>query len=433
MNGDFVGTWTLKPGAPSEFNYDEAWVGSPQARVLSLSLPFRPDASPHRGDVVDFYFDNLLPESDAIRRRIRDQLALRSTGAFDLLAGIGRDCVGAVQLLPEGEHPTGWNRIDATPLDARDIEHLLGSLARPGPIPAPEKDSLRISALAGAQEKIALLGQDGRWHAPSGATPSTHILKPPIGRVGDMQADFTTSVENEWLCSKLVAAYGLPIASCEIGRFGDAKALVVERFDRRVASNGQYWIRLPQEDMCQALGVSASRKYESDGGPGMAEVLRVLAASSASFEDRRNFLKAQILFWMLAATDGHAKNFSIHHERGGSFRATPLYDVLSAWPVIGNGRDQWQWKKARLAMAVRSRNAHYHLDRIQRRHWNATAHASGVGVDAEPVIGELVAATSGAVASAHAALPAGFPDQVADAILDGVSRSAAKLATMSPD
>ena len=69
----------------------------------------------------------------------------------------------------------------------------------------------------------------------------------------------------------------------------------------------------------------------------MRDILRVLDGSSRAAEDKQAFVKAQMVFWMLAAVDGHAKNFSIFHERGGSYRLTPFYDVLSAWPIIGRG------------------------------------------------------------------------------------------------
>ncbi|OYU72239.1 MAG: toxin HipA, partial [Burkholderiales bacterium PBB5] len=129
--------------------------------------------------------------------------------------------------------------------------------------------------------------------------------------------------------------------------------------------------------MCQALGVPGSRRYESDGGPGVAALLRRLDASKQPEQDKRVFLQAQFMFWLLAATDGHAKNFSIFLERAG-FRLTPLYDVLSIWPIIGNRRGQIHWRDARLAMAARATSAHYRLHEIQTRHWQALARSSGM-------------------------------------------------------
>src|SRR4051812_16276349 len=111
MNGVRVGVWTQTRGAHL-LQYDPSWVESPAGRALSLSLPFTPANVAHRGSVVVNFFDNLLPDADAIRSRIRSQFATRSTETFDLLAAVGRECVGAIQLLPEGRAPVGFDRIE---------------------------------------------------------------------------------------------------------------------------------------------------------------------------------------------------------------------------------------------------------------------------------------------------------------------------------
>ncbi|MES3003137.1 MAG: HipA N-terminal domain-containing protein, partial [Pseudomonadota bacterium] len=115
-NGSLVGRWELTAGE-HRLSYATNWIASPQGRQLSLSLPFTPGNQPHRGDQVRNYFDNLLPDSDAIRRRMQEKFVARSADTFDLLAAVGRDCVGAIQLLPEGVEPEGWNRIAAQALD----------------------------------------------------------------------------------------------------------------------------------------------------------------------------------------------------------------------------------------------------------------------------------------------------------------------------
>lgn len=201
---------------------------------------------------------------------------------------------------------------------------------------SPDEDELRIS-LAGAQEKTALLWHRGKWCRSKGATPTTHILKLSLGEVGGLRADFSTSVENEWLCTQIAQAYGLPATECEIASFGHHKALVVTRFDRRLL-NKTWWARLPQEDFCQVFGVRCERKYEEKGGPGIAEILDTLRGSDEAETDRSHFLAAQLLFWLLAAPDGHAKNFSLFLEPLGRFRLTPFYDILSAWPVTVKAR-----------------------------------------------------------------------------------------------
>ena len=428
MNGERVGQWE----AASEghvFQYDPEWIAAPSARVLSLSLPFTPGNAPHRGAIVESYFDNLLPDSDGIRLRLHNRFGARSTAAFDLLTAIGRDCVGAVQLLAPDLEPSGFDRIDATPLNEAGVERMItAALSGAHVLGHRDTDDLRIS-IAGAQEKTALLRRGKRWYKPLGATPTTHILKLPMGLVGNMQADMRDSVENEWLCARLMNHLDLPTASCEIATFGARRVLVVERFDRalqRVSPRGEWIARLPQEDFCQALGVPSALKYEADGGPGMRAVLRLLDGSSNAAADKYRFVKAQVTFWLLAATDGHAKNFSLFHERGGTYRLTPFYDVISAWPIIGTGPNRIEWRKARLAMAVRSKNAHWKLAEIRPAHWDLIAKQAGVG-DSRAIRQELADTIPAAITSVSAELPTDFPPRVADSIFAGMNAGRERL------
>jgi len=355
---------------------------------------------------------------------LQSKFATESVTAFDLLQAIGRDCVGAIQLLPEGAAPRGYDRIDAKELDEEGVERMINNALTGGRVVGQDAaDDFRIS-IAGAQEKTALLFYRDRWWVPKGATPTTHILKLPLGLVGNMQADMEGSVENEWLCSRIMLAFGLRVADCAIAQFGSRKVLVVRRFDRLMQRG---WIaRLPQEDFCQALGVPARLKYESDGGPGMRSILRLLDGSSQAQADKRDFLKAQLVFWLLAATDGHAKNYSLHHERGGSYRLTPFYDVLSAWPIIGKGPRLLPWQQVKLAMAVRGQNAHWKLKDILPRHWRAVAISAGLGSGAD-LVDEVVRQTPNVLAEVGRQLPTGFPSAVGDRILEGVEHQALRL------
>lgn len=428
MNAERVGTWTLGSNNAHAFAYEEGWLASPASRPLSLSMPLQPAAVSYRDEVVESFFDNLLPDSRDIRRRVQTRFHAASTRAFDLLAEVGRDCVGAVQLLPLDQEPIGIDRIDGEALTEADIALLLRgtpAAAFPG---QHDYDDFRIS-LAGAQEKTALLRHDGCWHRPLGVTPTTHIFKLPLGRVGNMQADFTTSVENEWLCAQIVAAYGLPVAACEMAVFEDQKALIVERFDRRMAQAGTHWLRLPQEDCCQALGVPPAVKYEADGGPGIRAILDLLLGAQDAAADRLTFFKAQLVFWLLCATDGHAKNFSLAIEPQGRYRLTPLYDVLSAHPSLGHGANQLAPERARMAMAALGQNRHYDWSRILRRHWVSTARACGIAEDvAQTMIDELVAITPDVIDEVIASLPTTFPANVAEAMFVGIRAAARKLA-----
>jgi len=430
MNGLAVGYWEKTSGG-ERLVYSDAWIDDEQGRPLSLSLPFTPGNQPHRGALVSAFFDNLLPDSEPIRRRMAQRYRTGGTAPFDLLAAIGRDCAGALQMLPPGDTPGDLHRIAGDTLSEEDIARLLRDTTSAAPLGQRDTAAdLRLS-IAGAQEKTALLRHKGRWVLPAGSTPTTHILKLPLGLVGNMQADMRTSVENEWLCAKIVEAFDLPVAACEIAHFGDQKALVVERFDRRMSSDGTWIVRLPQEDMCQATGTPPVAKYQADGGPGIEAVMDVLSGSEEADLDTGRFFKTQLIFWLLAATDGHAKNFSIAHLPGNRYRATPLYDVLSAHPIIGRGANRIPMQKAKLAMAVRGSANHYLIAQIVRRHWIGQGRQVRLSPGyVDEMIASVIDSLQHVVDTVAAQLPAGFPQDLAASIFNGMLKQGKKLAAM---
>ncbi len=430
MNGEHVGDWTQKrAGGPEEFSYTTQWLRSTSRRPISLSLPLGPEGTVYKGPTVTCFFDNLLPDTKEIRERLRQRFDARSLGAFDLLAQLGRDCVGAIQILPAGEAPSDIHQINGRMLNSEDIERLLQQVTGTPLGRDFDEEEFRIS-IAGAQEKTALLRIQDQWMLPTGATPTTHILKLPIGQGGN-GIDLSTSVENEWLCSKILAAYGIPVAPCEMAVFGEQKVLIVERFDRRLSSDRRWIARLPQEDLCQATGTAGDQKYEADGGPGIKTIMDLLLGSSAAEADRLDFFRTQVLFWMLCAIDGHGKNFSLHIEAGGGYRLTPRYDVMSAYPVLGNGTGKIAPKKAKMAMAVDGENRHYRWEGIQHRHWIDTARRCGLGKQIDELTEQLVSATPTVVAKVEAEVPSGFPAYVAEPVLAGLAATASRLQRIS--
>lgn len=426
VNGIRAGTWKIPTRGEEEFQYESRWVESGEGRPLSLSLPFSLDNAPIKGPGVSHYFDNLLPDSDPIRRRIQSRFRTESRSAFDLLFAIGRDCVGAVQLVPEDEMPARTDSIAARALTDDEVERALIDATSSAPLRELEEAELRIS-LAGAQEKSAFLYHEGRWCRPLGSTPTTHIFKLPLGLVGGRRADMTASVENEWLCARIIRAYGLPVPDTAIGRFGSQKALIVERFDRQLHASGKYWLRLVQEDFCQALGVPSSKKYEADGGPGILDIGRILRGSVARQEDLETLLKAQLVFWMLAACDAHAKNFSLRILSQGRYRLTPLYDVISYWPIVGKGGSHVAYQDLKMAMALLGKSKHYRVAGILRRHFVETAARMGIGDSADSLIQEILARTDRVVSDVQRDLPAGFPQRVLDSVLKGLKEAASRL------
>jgi serine/threonine-protein kinase HipA len=430
MNGEWVGTWQVTRGMHS-FSYAPAWPESERSRPLSLSLPLTRTLE-IKGEVVENYFDNLLPDNNRIRERVGRRFKTK-TDAFSLLEAIGRDCVGAVQLLPEGTEPTNWDSLDCQPMTEAEIARLLYSVpADPHQINGEETPAFRIS-LAGAQEKTALTRIDAQWCRPVGATPSTHIFKLPLGVIANTsQMEMFDSVENEWLCAQIIKALGLPVAATGIAQFEDQRVLVVERFDREIMDGGKWIARLPQEDFCQALGLPSRRKYEDEGGPSIADGLTLLAGSSDAANDRMAFQLAQLVFWLMAAPDGHAKNFSIFLRQGNSYEMTPLYDVLSVWPYVGKGRGQRHLRDVRLAMALRSRNVHYDIFGIHTRHWHGLAMKNG-GPDVWGAMVGLVEQVEAALSEVQVRLPDDFPDRIWTPIAEGMRSQAAKFLEEASD
>ena len=426
MNGERVGVWSILPSNIHEFRYDKSWLDFSEVRPLSLSMPIVNAEYAYTGPVVEAFFENLLPDSVDIRRRLQRRFSVQTDSAFDLLAEIGRDCVGAIQLLPEGKSPQDIRTISAEPLDEAGVARLLRRVvALPG-FGQADGDDFRIS-IAGAQEKTALLWHEGQWCKPLGATPSSHIFKLPLGLVGAIQADMRESVENEWLCARIVEAYGLAVARCEIADFEDQHVLIVERFDRKLSADHRWWIRLPQEDMCQATGTPPEIKYEREGGPGIVEIMGLLAGSKNPLLDRRNFLKAQVLYWILAAPDGHAKNFSIFLEPQGRFSLTPLYDVLSSYPILGHGNNKLAPQKLTMAMSVVGKNRHNKWAYITPSDWLTTASKCRAQGDIEKILQELIEATPKMIETVSSELPNGFPSRVSEPIFEGIQRAVERL------
>lgn len=426
MNGEKVGTLTRSANGRLEFSYDKSWLKSSSGRPLSLSMPLAEQI--YAGDRVENYFDNLLPDSQPIRNRIQKRFGAATNRGFDLLWHIGRDCVGALQLLPE-DHNVDIRRIEAEPFNDADIASTLKSY-RTMPLGMSEDKDFRIS-VAGAQEKTALLKFAGQWHLPLGTTPTSHIFKLPIGHIEHSSMDLSDSVENEWLCLAILKAYGLPVANSEMLSFEGTKALVVERFDRRWAADNSWLIRLPQEDMCQALNVPAALKYESDGGPGFRQIMDLLLGSTDSLADRRLFMTANLIFWLLGAIDGHAKNFSIFLLPGGGFKLTPLYDVISAYPLVA--KKQLDQRRLKMAMSLIGKNRHDDWNIMLYRHWLSTAKACHFPVDGmEEIIAGGLGRLDKVIDQVSAQLPDSFPDAIASPIFNGMRTARDKLVRSSP-
>ena len=412
LNNQEMGQLEKTANGALQFCYSESWLNNPNAIPVSLALPLRDGR--FQGPVVQAVFENLLPDIDILRARIASQVEAAGSDAFNLLAAIGRDCVGALQFVKEDDAPPEVGTIDARPIEKTDIEAMVNQLGA-APLGLVRDDGFRIS-VAGAQEKTALLWHKKRWHKPLGTTPATHILKPSIGQLPN-GIDLSESIENEYYCLRLLALAGLPTAKAHIEQFGETPALVVERFDRLLTSDKRL-LRRPQEDCCQALATPPVLKYQNDGGPNLNDLLQLLAGSDDPEHDRKMLMQAQIMFWLIGATDGHAKNFSIFLGPGGSFQLTPLYDVLSAQPSVK--KRQIEKKALKLAMSVGHRN-HYRIEKIQPRHFVQSGAEAGMAPSwVEEILEQAALLASSAVNRIESELPQDFPAHIHESISKAV-------------
>lgn len=298
------------------FQYDGAWLGRPQRTALSRSLPLREE--PFTQKECRGFFGGLLPE-EGNRKVIARILGISDRNDFAMLEQIGGECAGAITFVPEDEKgPADDQRYRE--LTDKELAEVLRELSR-RPLMAGE-DGIRLS-LAGSQDKIAVRLDDGKISIPRGSAPSTHVLKPAIDA-------YEGVVFNEAFCMALAGAAGLDAAAIEIGQVENIDYLLAERYDRVRDEEGNI-LRLHQEDFCQALGIPSEIKYQSEGGPSLADCFGLIReASSAPARDVIALLDAVIFNLLIGNHDAHAKNFSILYMPDRSTRLAPLYDLVCA-------------------------------------------------------------------------------------------------------
>jgi serine/threonine-protein kinase HipA len=288
----------------------------PGTTPLSVSLP--PEVGRFTGPVVSTYLWGLLPENGDALAAIARQHDADQRDPLSLLAAIGLDCAGAVQFAPERDIERVRSRAGSLE-PATDVEVRLAEMRM-----SDEASWTMVEdhwSLGGTQQKFTLRLSEGRWFYPRGSLPSTHIIKPGV-RTVKHQALL------EHLSMRAAALLGLDAASTEYVDFGSERAIIVERFDRALEAGEVR--RVHQEDMCQALGVE--EKYESHGGPGIAEIVGILrGAAATSRQAEANvaaFLDGVVYNVVIAAPDAHARNYSVVLE-GENVRLAPLYDVAT--------------------------------------------------------------------------------------------------------
>ncbi len=406
-NGEHGGTLRRRRGQLS-LTYLDAWRQRDDATPLSLSMPLAAREHPHR--VVEPFLWGLLPDNDAVLTRWGRDFAVSTSHPFGLLTYVGEDLPGAMQLVrPDrvADLHGGSGRGTVTWLETAEIADMLQTLRRDHTAWLTNPAEGRWS-LAGAQPKLALLREGGRWGRPAGRTPTTHILKPAVAGLDDHDL-------NEHLCLRAAAHLGLRAASSWVEAFDEERVIVVERYDRlhRVGS----WRRIHQEDMCQALGLHPSRKYQSDGGPAPADIaglLRTTMPHDVAEEAVAAFADALVFNWLIAGPDAHAKNYAVLLA-GPQVRLAPLYDIASALAY-----PNFHPPKVKLAMKI---GGYYRLSSIGRGAWVGLADdlrldpsrlLERVANLAESVADAFAeAATNDDVVALHSPLPGRLVDAVA--------------------
>lgn len=334
LYGAPIGTLRCDRHAKLSFVYADEPRSARHAVPLSLSLPLA--RREHGHDAVDAFLWGLLPDNENVLARWGREFHVSSRNPFALLAHVGEDCAGAVQIVPPErlDEIAGPGPVRVDWLGHLEIAERLHALRNDETAWSRADDGGRFS-LAGAQPKVAMFYDGKRWGIPIGRTPTTHILKPPTGA-------FDGQIENEHFCLQLARKLGMPTAISKIVRFESETAIVLERYDRmRMPSEtgraalgkAQPVLRLHQEDMCQALAVRPQAKYQNEGGPSPERIADLLRDhSDEPRQDLHTFLDALLFNWLIGGSDAHAKNYSLLHGAGGHVRLAPLYDVASALP-----------------------------------------------------------------------------------------------------
>ena len=374
LNSEHIGRLTKKPNNSIEFSYSETWVknGFP----ISLSLPLT--SKKITGGEASYYFDNLLPENKKILDSIAQKFRCGSTLQFDILKAVGSDCVGALSFYPVELNPNFEKKMKARALTNKEIAKKIENLSGDFPLGMDEGD-FRIS-IAGAQEKMAMLQWNDKWWEPQGSTPTSHIVKKPIGKIlGGI--DFHDSVENEYLGLEVSEQLGAKTCEAKILKFEDRKALIVKRFDR-VWKDG-FLLRIPQEDICQSMGHSPLVKYERDGGPGLKAIMDLLKSSNNAIKDRKSLFRLAMINDLLHNTDGHSKNVSIYLTRKG-FALTPFYDIMSAHFLKEVAPDRY--KALRSSWSV---NGKFHFKDIKITDWQEQAKLCEISGDFDEIWQDL--------------------------------------------
>ncbi|HHF2901331.1 TPA: HipA domain-containing protein [Vibrio alginolyticus] len=414
-NNMLVGQFVQQSKTYWSFSYSDEWLAYDSAFPISLSLPLA-KGQYSSSNTLNF-IHNLLPDLKEERLSLAHSVGMQSNDVFNLLAKIGHDCTGGISFTESREPPKiGWKYRE---ISASELNELVTQRKSFLPFFGDYRP-----CISGTQRKTTLTRLNGKWYVPQEKSLSSHIIKYPMNAIAQSNSvlDMSSSVENEFICTQIAKELGFKVPDMEIiTTESGAKALVVERFDRCYVDG--IMSRRHQEDFCQIFGVPEHQKYQSENNLGASKIVDVLSLSAERKANNHDFFKFMVLQYLLGATDGHLKNFSVHIAPGGHYQLAPFYDLLSAYPAVGaTGLNK---RKLKLAMGLKaSRGYKYHINKICLRHIEQTANQFGISnVNCHEVVSDFLVQFSSALTS----MDNRFPEREFSLVKDAIFQHAIKI------
>ncbi|MCR9838096.1 HipA domain-containing protein [Vibrio parahaemolyticus] len=414
-NNMLVGLFVQQSKTYGAFLYSDEWLAYDSAFPISLSLPLV------KGECSSLnalnFIHNLLPDLKEERLSLAHSVGVQSNDAFTLLSKISHDCTGGISFTGSMQAPNiGWEYRE---ISASELNELVTQRKSFLPFFGDYRP-----CISGTQRKTTLTRLNGKWYVPQEKSLSSHIIKYPMDVIAQSNSvlDMSGSVENEFICTQIAKELGFKVPDMEIiTAESGAKALAVKRFDRCFGDG--VVTRRHQEDFCQIFGVPEHLKYQSENNLGVSKIVDVLSLSAQSKANNHNFFKFMILQYLLGATDGHLKNFSVHIASGGHYQLAPFYDLLSAYPAVSaTGLNK---RKLKLAMGLQaSRGYKYNISKICLRHIEQTASQFGISnANCHEIVSTFLAQFSRALSS----IDKRFPEKEFTLVKDSIFQHATEI------
>ncbi len=344
LYGKHAGTLSVAPDGSLSFAYDQAWIdriaaGDPKAHAISQSVPSTPGL--HFQDEIGPFFEGLLPDNPNARAVLSRHFQIDTSDVYGLLYELGRECPGAVTIMPPEADEAVQTPIEYLELSDSEFHSMIADLPR-RPLFVDDEGEIRLS-LAGVHDKAAVILVGGKIAIAKGQTPTTHIIKTDIQSLPD-------SIKVENFCLRIAGAVGLDAVKSTIRQVGDIHYMLLARYDRTVARDheGRPFVRrVHQEDFCQALGVYPRQKYEKDGGPDWTKMFDLLNKTADPAKYRLELLRRAHFQFLIGNPDAHAKNYSLIYKNDG-LHLSKFYDLNNAAAFKAHYKRQ----TPRLAMSV---------------------------------------------------------------------------------